>query len=111
MSGPLPGVPVDDCGAGDGVNCSEVLAAVWTYLDGETTEAERDHLRGHLEECVACLRHYDLEHDVKRLVARCCGNDRAPEELRTRVLAVLRTAQADGVTVTTTTVAVTRTLG
>ena len=82
---------IDDCGAGDGVDCAEVLAAVWTYLDNETDESQREHLRAHLDQCTACLRHYGLEHEVKALVARCCGSDRAPEELRTRVLSLVRT--------------------
>jgi len=79
-----------DCTAA-GVDCSEVLAKVYVYLDGEIDDAARAGLRSHLEECGPCLRQYGLEREVKALVARCCGSDRAPEDLRRRVLARIRT--------------------
>ena len=34
-----------------------------------------------------CLREYGIEQEVKALVARCCGADRAPDELRDRLRA------------------------
>lgn len=81
----------DDCGAGDGVDCAEVVEKVYLYLDGELDSDATLLLRGHLDECVGCLRAYGLEKEVKALVARCCGSDRAPAELRHRVLARIRT--------------------
>jgi RNA polymerase sigma-70 factor (ECF subfamily) len=43
-------------------------------------------IRIHLDECAPCLRQYGLEQAVKSLVARCCGSDAAPVDLRERVL-------------------------
>jgi len=96
-------VPEIDCTAA-GVDCAEVLARVWVYLDGEIDAAAREGLRAHLEECGPCLRHYGLEREVKALVARCCGSDRAPETLRSRVLASIRTEVTVGPDHTTVTV-------
>ena len=74
------------CGDPHETPCSEVLEAVYLYLDGEADEHTREHVRIHLDECAPCLRQYGLEQAVKSLVARCCGSDPAPPELRERVL-------------------------
>ena len=74
------------CGDPHETPCSEVLDAVFIYLDGEQDGSARDQVRIHLDECAPCLRQYGLEQAVKSLVARCCGNDPAPTALRDRVL-------------------------
>jgi len=63
-----------------------VLQAVYLYLDGEQDGHAHDKIRIHLDECAPCLRQYGLEQAVKSLVARCCGNEHAPSDLRERVL-------------------------
>jgi len=74
------------CGDPHATPCSEVLDAVYVYLDGEQGSHERAEIRQHLDECGPCLRQYGLENAVKALVARCCGSDPAPIDLRERVL-------------------------
>ena len=74
------------CGEPHQTPCSEVLAAVYLYLDDEQPSGDHDKVRIHLDECAPCLRQYGLEQAVKSLVARCCGNDPAPIDLRDRVL-------------------------
>ena len=74
------------CGDPHDTPCSEVLEAVYLYPDGEQDSQHRDAVRIHLDECSPCLRQYGLEQAVKTLVARCCGSDPAPSELRERVL-------------------------
>ncbi|HEU4360315.1 MAG TPA: mycothiol system anti-sigma-R factor [Mycobacterium sp.] len=68
-----------------GTGCAEVIAEVWTLLDGECTPEDKDKLRRHLEECPECLRHYGLEERIKALIARKCSGDKAPQGLRERV--------------------------
>ena len=46
-------------------------------------------IRHHLDECSPCLREYGIEQEVKALVARCCGGEKAPEALRERLRAKL----------------------
>jgi mycothiol system anti-sigma-R factor len=78
------------CGTPHRTDCREVLREVYTYLDAEIDSDRRALIREHLDECAPCLRQYGLEHEVKLLVARCCGGERAPETLRVSVLARLR---------------------
>jgi mycothiol system anti-sigma-R factor len=68
-----------------GMDCDEVLADVYLYLDDESDPELRARIRVHLDDCAPCLRHFGLEQDVKSLVARCCGGDVAPESLKSRI--------------------------
>jgi mycothiol system anti-sigma-R factor len=73
------------CGEPHETDCREVLAEVYFYLDLESTDERRDLIRHHLDECSPCLREYGIEQEVKVLVARCCGGDTAPAELKQRL--------------------------
>jgi mycothiol system anti-sigma-R factor len=66
-------------------NCREVLEQVYLYLDLECSTQRRELIRAHLDECGPCLREYGIEYEVKALVSRCCGTERAPEDLRARL--------------------------
>lgn len=71
------------------VDCHNVIAEVYLYLDLECDDQRRDVIRDHLDECSPCLREYGIEQEVKILVARCCGDERAPDSLRARLRAKL----------------------
>ncbi len=73
------------CGKHHETDCSEVLSEVYLYLDLECSEDRRTLIRTHLDECHPCLREYGIEQEVKALVARCCGAEKAPTELRERL--------------------------
>ncbi|GAB3157272.1 hypothetical protein GCM10027290_57640 [Micromonospora sonneratiae] len=73
------------CGDAHETDCREVLAEVYLYLDLECAEERTILIRRHLDECSPCLREYGIEQEVKALVARCCGNETAPAELRERL--------------------------
>jgi mycothiol system anti-sigma-R factor len=73
----------------DEVDCREVLTEVYLYLDLECSNDRRSVIKQHLDECSPCLREYGIEQEVKALVARCCGQERAPAELRARLRAKL----------------------
>ncbi|GGL52441.1 mycothiol system anti-sigma-R factor [Planomonospora parontospora] len=73
------------CGNHHDTDCREVLDKVYTYLDGELDEGDCADIRQHLDECGPCLREYGLDQVVKQLVARHCGCDAAPEDLRARI--------------------------
>lgn len=77
------------CGNPHETDCSEVLDEVYVYLDLECDEQRRDLIRTHLDECSPCLREFGIEQEVKALVSRCCGGERAPEALRERLRAKL----------------------
>jgi len=73
------------CGDPHETDCREVLAEVYLYLDLECTDDRHDLIRRHLDDCSPCLREYGIEQEVKALVARCCGSEVAPLELKQRL--------------------------
>ena len=75
------------CGKPHETDCAEVLAEVWLYLDQECDCTRRELLRKHLDECHPCLEQYGIEEQLKALLARKCGGEQAPEQLRDRLRA------------------------
>ena len=66
-------------------DCGVVLGEVYLYLDLECSDARRELIKKHLDDCTDCLHEYGIEHEVKALVARCCGGETAPTELKARL--------------------------
>jgi len=73
------------CGDPHETDCTDVLAEVYLYLDLECADDRRSLIRDHLDECSPCLREYGIEQEVKALVARCCGSELAPADLKQRL--------------------------
>jgi mycothiol system anti-sigma-R factor len=73
------------CGNAHEIDCGQILNEVYLFLDLECSDDRRTAIQQHLDECGPCLSQYGLEQEVKALVARCCGTDRAPDELRDRL--------------------------
>ena len=68
--------------------CTSSSTTSWTTASG-------DAIREHLADCEPCLDQFDVEQAVKALVHRCCGNDRAPETLRAKVMLQMTTVTSD----------------
>jgi mycothiol system anti-sigma-R factor len=83
------------CGKPHDVDCGEILDRVYLYLDNEISARDCAEVRHHLDECAPCLRQYGLEQVVKALVARSCGYDPTPADLRAKVLARIRTLRIE----------------
>ncbi|GAA1001446.1 mycothiol system anti-sigma-R factor [Acrocarpospora macrocephala] len=73
------------CGDHHDTDCGDVLDRVYSYLDGELDEAGCADIRQHLDECSPCLREYGLDKAVKQLVAKHCGCDPVPDDLRAKI--------------------------
>ncbi len=71
------------------MDCREVLAEVYFYLDAECAQARREIIKQHLAECSPCLAQYGIEQDVRALVHRCCSKESAPTEVKARLRAKL----------------------
>ncbi|HIV59176.1 MAG TPA: mycothiol system anti-sigma-R factor [Candidatus Stackebrandtia faecavium] len=71
------------------MDCREVLAEVYFYLDSECAQARQEIIKQHLAECSPCLAQYGIEQDVRALVHRCCSKDAAPAEVKARLRAKL----------------------
>ena len=68
-----------------GIDCEDVLKDLYLYLDDESDETLKNRIRQHLAGCAPCLKQYGLEQDVRALISRCCGRDRAPASLHERI--------------------------
>ncbi len=72
------------------LDCSAVIADVWLVLDNECDQASRERLQHHLDSCGSCLEAYGIEEQIKSLLSRKCGGERAPETLRQRLTIEIR---------------------
>ena len=83
------------CGDSHDMDCAAAIEKVYLYLDREMPDDDCAELRRHIDDCAPCLREYGLEQQFKALVARTCGCDPAPAELRTRLLTRLREVRVE----------------
>ena len=83
------------CGKPHEIECDQILDEVYLYLDLECTDERRAAIQHHLDECTSCLREYGIEQEVRAIVARCCGGDRAPQALRERLRVKLAALRVD----------------
>jgi mycothiol system anti-sigma-R factor len=75
------------CGHPHDTPCSEVLSAVFLYIDHEIEDSERLHaIEIHLEECGPCHDQVGAEQRVRDLLARCCECEETPDPVRERIL-------------------------
>ena len=72
------------------LDCSAVIADVWLVLDNECDAATKERLQHHLDHCSPCLEAFGIEEQIKRLVGRKCGGEKAPETLRERLQIEIR---------------------
>jgi mycothiol system anti-sigma-R factor len=71
------------------VDCQAALNELYTFLDGELTDARRSLIAHHLDDCNPCLEIYDFEAELRMVIQRRCQEE-VPETLRVRVEAQLR---------------------
>lgn len=65
--------------------CSEALAEIYTYLDGELTDEKRVLIAGHLERCDPCIEAFDFEAELRMVISARACSDEVPESLRIRI--------------------------
>lgn len=78
------------CGEPDDIHCQDFLTEVYLFLDCECPAERQDELERHMRECHPCLEKYGIERDLKSLVRRGCSGEKAPDELRLRLRAQIR---------------------
>ncbi|WP_205471039.1 mycothiol system anti-sigma-R factor [Nocardioides sp. SYSU D00038] len=79
----------DDVSAAE---CADYLEQIVYFIDNELDAADCAAVREHIDACNPCLEKYDLQRTVKSVVARSCS-EKAPEDLRAKVLVQLREVQ------------------
>src|SRR3954471_11392041 len=90
------GDPIDEMDTES--ECTAVLRDVWLFLDNEMDPENREKVQQHLDECSPCLMEAGLDQKLKELLHRKCGGDRAPEQLRQRLVATLHSVRLTSVT-------------
>ncbi len=72
--------------------CTAFIERIVYFLDNELDENDVVEVRLHLDGCGPCHELYDVQRAIKTLVARSCP-ERAPEELKAKVLYSIRGVQ------------------
>jgi mycothiol system anti-sigma-R factor len=70
--------------------CDAALAEIYLLLDKECGPEREAELRHHIETCPPCLEEYGIDEALKQLLARKCGGDHAPADLKSRLRASIR---------------------
>lgn len=84
----------DESNGAEHVDCDDALAEIYLLLDKECTPERDAELRRHIEDCPPCLEEYGIDEQIKQLLARKCGGDHAPAELKNRLKASIRNTVA-----------------
>ena len=66
------------------VDCSETLARLYEFLDGELTDERRRAIEMHLNFCPPCGSVVTFEAELRRVIADR-AKDHVPEQLRSRI--------------------------
>src|SRR5687768_11392560 len=74
-------------------NCDEALNELYTFLDGELTDARRSRIRTHLDDCSPCLEMFDFEAELRIVINHKC-QEQVPDALRQRIFDSLAGADA-----------------
>lgn len=77
------------------VSCDDALAEIYMLLDKECTPERDAELRRHIDDCPPCLEEYGIDEQIKQLLARKCGGEHAPAELKSRLKASIRNTVAE----------------
>ncbi|HEX8804019.1 MAG TPA: mycothiol system anti-sigma-R factor [Acidimicrobiales bacterium] len=69
-------------------DCEDALHELYGFLDGELTEARRERIKHHLDDCQPCAEPYDFEAELRLVIRRKC-QEQVPESLVAKVRAAL----------------------
>ena len=83
------------CGHAHDVPCTEVVSAVFAFIDNEPTDLERSLLEHHFAECPPCQEEAEISALLKALVARSCCEEPAPNQIRARITAQITQIQVE----------------
>jgi anti-sigma factor (TIGR02949 family) len=66
-------------------DCEQTLRELETFLDGELTPDDLEHVRAHLSECLDCLQVFDFHVELKSVIRAKCQEQQVPPGLLARV--------------------------
>ena len=59
-------------------DCDQTLEELQMFLDGELPEEQQQRVLLHLSECMECYHAYDLQAELKQIIAAKCANEPLP---------------------------------
>ena len=65
-------------------DCTEAVARLYWYLDGELTLEKRQVIKRHLDDCHDCIEAYEFEAELRVAISRSC-QESVPDALRARI--------------------------
>ena len=77
------------CGRPHATPCTQVIASLSAYIDGEVEAEEYRLIALHMSECPPCEREELVVRRVQALVVRATSQTSAPDSLRTRIRATI----------------------
>lgn len=78
------------------IGCHEALERLFEFLDGELDALETSEVEEHLRVCERCYPHLVFERSFRDAVRRALQGERAPGQVRARILEVLREEETAG---------------
>lgn len=81
----------DDGGNAEMLSCEDALARIYEFLDGELEAMTHAQVERHFEVCKRCYPQLQWEQSFREALHRAVDEERAPEELKQRVRALLET--------------------
>ena len=78
------------------ISCHDALTLVHEYLDGELEAVPENQVKRHFDMCERCYPHLHLETTFRDAVRRAAAGEKAPPELKTKLIKLLAEAEAGG---------------
>lgn len=78
-----------------GRECGDALDRLFEFIDDELPDEELHRIGEHLKTCPPCEAEHRIKEKIKNLTA-LSGGDEAPDALRGRILASIRSAREEG---------------
>lgn len=76
------------------LTCAQAIEKIYEFLDGELTLAAEEGIRAHLAVCRSCYPNFRHEEVFLRFVERRAQIEKAPPELRRRIMRMLLEEEA-----------------
>ena len=74
------------------ISCEEALSVIYEFIDGELEDVTHDLVMTHFEVCVRCYPKLQLERSFLATVQKAAKGEKAPPELKAKLLGLLEEA-------------------
>jgi mycothiol system anti-sigma-R factor len=66
-------------------DCQQTLSELEMFLDGELPEDQQQRVLDHLRRCMECYHTYDLQAELRQIIAAKCAKEPLPPGLLDRI--------------------------